>query len=158
MSTNIVNNNQPYAPNYEGFVGSLQDFRLTMGGVKPVVTKVAAYNAEAFEDVTQGDALFCRTSDGKLGKAIASDTREKAHVAGFAETTVSAGSTVRAIVRGLIATSGLNAGNIYFLSHLSAGAIRETPSTTAGHFVVPVGEAGNSAQFIVKVEPEILLS
>tara|TARA_B100000963_G_scaffold360712_1_gene392688 strand:- start:1512 stop:1985 length:474 start_codon:yes stop_codon:yes gene_type:complete len=157
MTTNTVNSNQPYSSNYVGFVGSLEDFRLTIGSI-PVVTKVVGYSAEVFENVTQGDALFCRNSDGKLGKAIANDTREKAHVAGFAETTVSAGSTVRAMVRGLIATSGLNAGNIYFLSHLSAGAITETPSTTAGHFVVPVGEAGTSAQFIIKVEPEILLS
>ena len=157
MTANTANNNQPYSSNYVGFVGSLEDFRLTIGSI-PIVTKVVGYSAEVFENVTQGDALFCRNSDGKLGKAIANDTREKAHVAGFAETTVSAGSTVRAMVRGLIATSGLNAGNIYFLSHLSAGAITETPSTTAGHFVVPVGEAGTSAQFIIKVEPEILLS
>ena len=157
MTANTANNNQPYSSNYVGFVGSLEDFRLTIGSV-PIVTKVVGYSAEVFENVTQGDALFCRNSDGKLGKAIANDTREKAHVAGFAETTVSTGSTVRAMVRGLIATSGLNAGNIYFLSHLSAGAITETPSTTAGHFVVPVGEAGTSAQFIIKVEPEILLS
>ena len=157
MSTNIINNNQPYPSNYVGFVGSLDDFRLTIGE-KAIVTKVVGYKAEVFENVTQGDALFCRNSDGKLGKAIANDTREKAHVAGFAETTASTGSTVRAMVRGLIATSGLNAGNIYFLSHLSAGAITETPSTSSGHFVVPVGEAGTSAQFIIKVEPEILLS
>ena len=157
MTANTANNNQPYSSNYVGFVGSLEDFRLTIGSI-PIVTKVVGYSAEVFENVTQGDALFCRNSDGKLGKAIANDTREKAHVAGFAETTVSTGSTVRAMVRGLIATSGLNAGNIYFLSHLSAGAITETPSTTAGHFVVPVGEAGTSAQFIIKVEPEILLS
>ena len=95
---------------------------------------------------------------GKIGKAIANDTREKAHVAGFAETTVSAGSNVRAIVRGVIATSGLNPGRNYFLSHLSAGAITETPSTTSGHFVVPVGESGTSAQFVIRIEPETLRS
>ena len=157
MATNITDN-QPYPENYEGLIGVLQDFKSTMGGAVPIVTKVVGYQAEAFENINQGDAVYSRSSDGKVGKAIANDTREKAHVAGFAETTVSTGSTVRAMVRGLIATSGLNAGNIYFLSHLSAGAIRETPSTTAGHFVVPVGEAGTSAQFIIKVEPEILLS
>jgi hypothetical protein len=148
--------NQPYSPNYEGFVGSLQDLRSTMP--TPIAFKVVGYVAETFEDVTQGQALFCRDSDGKLGKAIANDTREKAKVAGFAETTVSAGSNVRSIVRGIIATSGLNAGDRYFLSHTSAGDIVETPTTTAGHFVVPVGEAGTSAQFVIKVEPEVLLS
>tara|TARA_B100000900_G_scaffold409402_1_gene425272 strand:- start:645 stop:1109 length:465 start_codon:yes stop_codon:yes gene_type:complete len=148
--------NEPYSPNYVGFVGSLQDFRSTMP--TPIAFKVVGYNAEVFENVIQGDALFCRDSDGKLGKAIANDTREKAKVAGFAETTVSAGSNVRAIVRGVLATSGLNPGNRYFLSNSSAGAIIENPPTTAGHFVVPVGEAGTAAQFLIKVEPEILLS
>ena len=151
-----VNVNQPYSPNYEGFVGSLIDLKSTMPG--PIAFKVVGYQAECFEDVNQGEALFCRDSDGKLGKAIANDTREKAKVAGFAETTKSAGQQVRSMVRGIIATSGLNAGNSYFLSPSSAGGIVETPPTTAGHFVVPVGEAGTSAQFIIKVEPEILLS
>jgi hypothetical protein len=151
-----VNVNQPYTPNYEGFVGSLIDLKSTMPG--PIAFKVVGYQAECFEDVNQGEALFCRDSDGKLGKAIANDTREKAKVAGFAETTKSAGQQVRSMVRGIIATSGLNAGNSYFLSPSSAGGIVETPPTTAGHFVVPVGEAGTSAQFIIKVEPEILLS
>ena len=151
-----VTDNQPYSPNYEGLVGALQDYRLTMP--TPIAFKVVGYNAEVFENVVQGDALFCRDSDGKLGKAIANDTREKAHVAGFAETTVSAGSNVRAIVRGVIATSGLSPGRNYFLSHLSAGAITETPSTTSGHFVVPVGESGTSAQFVIRIEPETLRS
>tara|TARA_R100001460_G_scaffold50669_1_gene89126 strand:+ start:393 stop:857 length:465 start_codon:yes stop_codon:yes gene_type:complete len=151
-----VTDNQPYASNYEGFVGALQDFRLTMPA--PIVFKVIGYDAEVFEDVVQGDALFCRNSDGKLGKAIANDTREKAHVAGFAETTQSSGSNVRAIVRGVIATSGLNSGRNYFLSHLTAGAIIENPTTTSGHFVVPVGESGTSAQFVIRIEPETLRS
>tara|TARA_R100000773_G_C4144076_1_gene69147 strand:- start:49 stop:513 length:465 start_codon:yes stop_codon:yes gene_type:complete len=151
-----VTDNQPYASNYEGFVGALQDFRLTMPA--PIAFKVVGYNAEVFEDVVQGDALFCRNSDGKLGKAIANDTREKSHVAGFAETTQSTGSNVRAIVRGVIATSGLTAGRNYFLSHLTAGAIIENPTTTPGHFVVPVGESGTSAQFVIRIEPETLRS
>ena len=151
-----VSVNQPYSPNLEGLVGSLIDLRSTMPN--QIVFKVVGYKAECFENVNQGEALFCRDSDGKLGRAIANDTREKAKVAGFAETTQPAGQEVRALVRGVIATSGLNAGNLYFLSNSSAGAIIETPPTTSGHFVVPVGEAGTPAQFIIKVEPEILLS
>jgi len=156
MSTVDVKVNEPYSPNYVGLVGGLQDLRSTMPS--QIVFKVVGYSFEAFEDVVQGQALFCRNSDGKLGKAIANDTREKATVAGFAETTVSAGSNVRAIVRGIIATAGLNPGDRYFLSASSAGAIVENAPDTAGHFVVPVGEAGTAAQFIIKLEPEILLS
>ena len=31
------------------------------------------FNAVAFENVTEGDALYMRTSDGKVGKASAAD-------------------------------------------------------------------------------------
>ena len=93
-----------------------------------------------------------------VGKAIANDTFDKAKVAGIAETTQSAGQTVKVIVAGIVATSGLNAGDQYFLSAASAGAIVETPPTTAGHFVTRVGEAGSTGQFIVNAERPILLS
>jgi len=151
-----VENYIPYQPNAQGLTEVLLDLKSTMPS--QVVAKVTGYVTNCFEDVTQGDAVYSRASDGFIGKAIANDTEQKAQVAGFAETTQSAGQEVRALVRGVIATSGLNAGNLYFLSNSSAGGIIETPPTTAGHFVVPVGEAGTSAQFIIKVEPEILLS
>ena len=60
-----VDVNTRYAPNYVGVVGSLQDLRSTMPN--QIVFKVVGYVAECFEDVTQGEALFCRDSDGKLG-------------------------------------------------------------------------------------------
>ena len=73
--------NQPYPPNWEGFVGVLQDFQSTMP--TPIVYKIVGFDAVALEDVTQGDALYARASDGKLGKAIANDTADKATVAGL---------------------------------------------------------------------------
>ena len=115
-------------------------------------------DAVAFEDVNQGDALYARSSDGKLGKAIANDTMDKATVAGFAETTQSAGAVVRAIVRGVIATSGLNPGNFYYLSNTSSGAITTTAPTTSGHYQTVIGESGTAAQLIVKIEPPVLLA
>ena len=43
------------------------------------------FNATAFENVTEGDALFMRTSDGQVGKASAANgTLENAVVVGFA--------------------------------------------------------------------------
>ena len=64
--------NQPYPPNWEGFIGALQDFQSTMP--TPIVYKIVGFDAIALEDVTQGDALYARASDGKLGKAIADST------------------------------------------------------------------------------------
>ena len=148
--------NQPYPPNWEGFVGALQDFQSTMP--TPIVYKIVGFDAIALEDVTQGDALYARASDGQLGKAIANDTGDKATVAGIAETTKSAGQVVRAIVRGVVATSGLNPGNFYYLSNSSAGAITDTAPTTAGHYQTVIGEAGTAAQLVVKIEPPILLT
>ena len=57
-----------------------------------------------------------------------------------------------------MATSGLNAGDQYFLSAASAGAIVETPPSTAGQYVTRIGEAGSTGQFIVNAERPILLS
>ena len=54
---------EPYAANVEGLVAVLEDFRATMPN--PIVFKVVGYQALTFEDVTQGDALYSRTSDGK---------------------------------------------------------------------------------------------
>ena len=111
-----------------------------------------------FENVTQGDAVYARASDGFIGKAIGNDTFDKAKVAGFAETTETSGSQVRVLVRGIIATSGLNFGNEYFLSASSAGSITETPPTGSGNYLTRVGEAGSTGQFIIKIETPILLS
>ena len=148
--------NQPYAPNWEGFVGALQDFQSTMP--TPIVYKIVGFDAVAFEDVNQGDALYARSSDGKLGKAIANDTMDKATVAGFAETTQSAGAVVRAIVRGVTPTSGLNPGDFYYLSNASSGAITTTAPTTSGHYQTVIGESGTAAQLIIKIEPPVLLA
>ena len=148
--------NQPYPPNWEGFVGVLQDFQSTMP--TPIVYKVLGVEALTFEDVNQGDALYARSSDGKLGKAIANDTLDKATVAGIAETTQTAGSSVRAIIRGVVATSGLDPGDFYFLSNASAGAITKTAPTTSGHYQTVIGESGTAAQLIVKLEPPVLLA
>ena len=148
---------EPYAANVEGLVAILEDFRQTMPN--PIVFKVAAYRTEAFEDVSQGDALYSRTSDGKVGKAVANGTLDQAIVAGFAETTQTAGQIVRVIVSGQVAagTQTLDAGDIFFLSAASAGSITKTPPTTAGHFLTLVGEAANTSELIVRIKRPIQL-
>ena len=151
-----VENYIPYQPNAQGLTEALLDLKSSMGTSS--VFKVTGYEAVTFENVTQGDVFYARASDGQVGKARANDTFDKALVAGVVETTKSAGQTVRVIVAGIVSTSGLNAGDQYFLSAASAGAIVETPPSTAGQYVTRVGEAGGTGQFIVNAERPILLS
>ena len=151
-----VENNIPYQPNAQGFVEVLLDLKSTMP--TQTVFKVTGYVTTTFENVTQGDAVYSRASDGFIGKAIANDTFDKAKVAGIAETTQSSGAEVRVLTRGIVTTSGLNTGDLYFLSASSAGSITDTPPTGSGNYLTRVGEAGSTGQFIIKIEPPILLS
>ena len=147
---------QPYAANTEGLTAVLTDIVSTMPN--PIVFKVVGYVVNAFENVTQGDVLYSRTSDGQVGKAIANDTLDKAIVAGIVETTVTAGNEVRVIVTGQVAVStSLDPGDMYFLSAASAGSLTKTPPTTAGHYVTLVGEAGTSNQIVLKIKRPIQL-
>ena len=147
---------EPYAANAEGLTGVLTDIVSTMPN--PIVFKVVGYVVNAFENVTQGDVLYARASDGQVGKAIANDTLDKAVVAGIAETTVTQGNQVRVIVTGQVAVStSIEPGDIYFLSAASAGSLTKTPPTTAGHYVTLVGEAGTSNQIVLKIKRPIQL-
>jgi len=151
-----VLDNEPYLANDIGLVGALRDLKETMAGKQTY--SVVGYQCEVFENVTQGQALYCRASDGKVGKAIANDTMDKALVAGFAQTTKSTGQTVNVIVRGLLATSGLDQGDEYYLSAASAGAITKTAPSSASQYLTRIGEAAGSTELIIKLEPPILLS
>ncbi len=100
-----------------------------------------------------------RTSDGQVGKASASDgTLENSQVVGLANANTIANSTVKVIVIGLKTMSGLDAGDLYFLSPSTAGAITLTPPSSAGQAVVRVGEASTATQFAIRIEPPIKLS
>ena len=147
---------EPYEPNAEGLVGVLIDLKTTIAGQQ--VYSIIGFTADTFENVSQGDAVYARSSDGKVGKAIANDTFDKALVAGFAETTKTTGQLVQVVVRGLLATSGLDQGDEYYLSAASAGAITKTPPSSASEYLTRIGEAAGSTQLIIKLEPPILLS
>jgi len=146
---------RPYVPNFEGLNGVLLDLKATMSG--RTVYAVAGFGALAFEDVTQGAALYARASDGKVGLANASGTRDEATVVGFAQTAKTAGQEVRCLVVGVLALSGLDAGEPMFLA-TSDGAITKTPPTASGHYLVRVGEAATTANLAIQIEPPILLS
>lgn len=145
----------PYAPNYRGLVDALIDLKEGFPSFAPYRI---GFNAVTFENVTQGDALYLRSADGLVGRAIASGTLDEAYVAGFADTTKPSGEVVRVLITGLETISGLDAGDHYFLSASGAGAITTTSPSTAGHYVVRVGEAISANEFSIQLEPPILLN
>ena len=145
----------PYENNFRGLVDALLDLKEGFPTFSPLQV---GFNATAFQDVTDGDALFMRTSDGQVGKASAADgTIENATVVGFANSTVSANSTVKVIVVGLKTLSSLNPGDLFFLSDSTAGAITTTPPSGAGKAITRVGEASTATDFAIHVEPPVLL-
>ncbi len=145
----------PYAPNYRGLVDALIDLKESFPTFIPFRV---GFNATTFENVSQGDALYLRSSDGLVGRAIASGTLDQAFVVGFADTTKASGEVVRVLVTGVEAMSGLDAGDHYFLSAAGAGAITTTAPTTPGQYVVRVGEAVSGSEIAIQIEPPILLS
>ena len=145
----------PYENNMRGLVDALIDLKEGFPTFAPLQV---GFNATAFQDVTDGDALYMRTSDGQVGKASAADgTIENATVVGFANATVSANSTVKVIVTGLKTLSSLNAGDLFFLSDSTAGAITTSAPSGAGKAVTRVGEASTATDLAIHIEPPILL-
>ena len=147
---------QPYEPNYRGLVDAIIELKEGFPAYAP--TRVA-FEATAFEAVSAGDALYMRTSDGQVGKASASNGNlENANVIGFADEDTSSSATARVIIIGIEEMTGLDAGDLYYLSATTAGAITKTPPSTAGQAVTRLGEAATATDFCNHIEPPILLS
>ena len=145
----------PYENNMRGLVDALIDFKEGFPTFAPLQV---GFNATAFQDNTNGDALYMRTSDGQVGKASAADgTIENATVVGFANATVSANSTVKVVVAGLKTLSSLDPGDLFFLSDSTAGAITATAPSGAGKAITRVGEASTATDLAIHIEPPILL-
>jgi len=83
-------------------------------------------------------------------------TRDQATVVGFAQTSKLAGEEVRCLIVGLLSTSGLNAGKVYYLS-TNPGDITETPPSGSGEYVTRIGEASTTSNLIIQLEVPILL-
>lgn len=145
---------EPYAPNFRGLVDALIDLK---EGFPVRSAGSLEIDLIAGENLTQGQAVYIDTTDGEVYKAIASGTVDQATVLGFAKENKNAGLTITIQVGGVLSVSGLNEGEIYFLSAVSAGSITLTPPSTAGQFVTRVGEAGSPAQLCIKPEVPILL-
>ena len=61
----------PYENNMRGLVDALLDLKEGFPTFSPADR--IGFNATCFENVTEGDALYMRTSDGQVGKASAAD-------------------------------------------------------------------------------------
>ena len=146
----------PYEPNFRGLTDAIIDLKEGFPTFAPLQI---GFDAETFEAVADGDALFIRTSDGKVGKASAADgTLEDATVIGFANTAGILGATIKVVVIGIKTFSSLNAGDLHFLSPTTAGAITTTAPSSAGQAVVRVGESVTTTEFAIQPEPPILLT
>ena len=156
IANNFTMTRQPYEPNYRGLVDAVIDVKEGFPNFAPLQV---GFDATAFENVSEGEALYMRTSDGQVGKASAADgTVENATVVGFANADPTANSTVKVIVVGIKTMSGLDAGDLYFLSPSTAGAITLTPPSSAGQAVVRLGEAATTTSLAIQIEPPIKLS
>ena len=145
---------QPYEPNYRGLVDAIIDMK---EGFPTFAPSRVGFDATVFEDVSDGDALFMRSSDGQCGLAQADGTADEALVVGFADANATAGGQVKVLVAGLLDNqTGIDASGIFYLS-TTAGEITTTPPSTAGQFVTRVGEGATTTEFSIQLEPPIRL-
>ena len=83
---------------------------------------------------------------------------ENAFVIGFANISALTGESLQVAVAGLKDISGLDAGDLFFLSATTAGAITATPPSSAGQAVVRIGEAATATKLSIQIEPPVKLS
>ena len=146
---------RPYDHNYGGLVEALIDLK---DGFPTFAPERVGFDATTFEAVSDGDALYMRSSDGKVGKAQADGSLDEAVVVGFADDDAAIDSTVKVLVAGLLDyPSAIDPGDVYFLS-TTAGEITLTAPSTAGQYVTRVGEGATTTEFSIQIEPPILLS
>ncbi len=156
IANNVNLGREPYAPNYRGLVDAVIDLK---EGFPTFAPAQVTFGATAFEAVTEGDALYMRTSDGKVGKASAANGAiENAFVIGFANISALTGESLQVVVAGLKDISGLDAGDLFFLSPSTAGAITATPPSPAGQAGVRIGEAATASKLSIQIEPPVKLS
>ena len=147
---------QPYEPNYRGLVDALIDLK---EGFPTFAPTRLSFDATAFENVGDGDALYMRAADGQVGKASAADgSLENCHVIGLADSATSASGACKVITTGVkTMPSTVDPGDIYYLSASTAGAISTTIPSSSGQGVVRIGEGATTSIFSIRIEPPIRL-
>tara|TARA_Y100001973_G_scaffold16138_1_gene23438 strand:+ start:2326 stop:2865 length:540 start_codon:yes stop_codon:yes gene_type:complete len=149
---------RPYEPNYRGLIDAIIDVKDGFPEQVSTAPTSIGYNVTTFENVANGDAVYMRTSDGKVGKASAANgSLENAHVIGFANAAASTGEQVKILVAGMKTMSSIDPGDLYFLSPTTAGAITTTAPTGSGQAVTRVGEGATSTSFSIYLEPPVKL-
>ena len=147
---------QPYAPNYRGLVDAVIDLKEGFPTFSPIRV---GFDATTFEAVSNKDALYMRSADGQVGKATAaSGSSEAANVVGFADSDKGSGETVKVVVVGIKTMTSLDAGDLYYLSPSTAGAITTTAPSGSGQAVTRLGEAATTTTLAIQIEPPIKLS
>jgi len=147
---------QPYEPNYRGLVDALIDLK---EGFPTFAPTRLSFDATAFENVAEGDALYMRAADGQVGKASAANgSLENCHVIGLADAVTTASGTCKVITTGVkTMPSTVDPGDIYYLSASTAGAISTTIPSSSGQAVVRIGEGATTSVFSIRIEPPIRL-
>ena len=155
-ANNFAKTRQPYEPNYRGLVDALIDVK---DGFPTFAPTRLSFDATAFENVGNGDALYMRASDAQVGKASAADgSLENAHVIGFADAATSATGTCKVVTMGTKTMPfTLDPGDLYYLSPTTAGAITTTIPSTSGQAIARVGEPGTTAIFSIRIDPPVRL-
>ena len=145
---------QPYEPNYRGLVDALIDVK---EGFPTFAPTRLSFDATAFENVSEGDALYMRASDGQVGKSSAANgSLENCHVIGFADATTSATGTCKVVTTGIkTMPSTVDPGDIYYLSSSTAGAITTTVPSSSGQAITRVGEGATTTIFSIRIEPPV---
>ena len=145
---------QPYEPNYRGLVDALIDVK---EGFPTFAPTRLSFDATAFENVADGDALYMRASDGQVGKASAANgSLENCHVIGFADAATSATGTCKVVTTGIkTMPSTVDPGDIYYLSSSTAGAITTTVPSSSGQAITRVGEGATTTIFSIRIEPPV---
>lgn len=143
----------PYAPNARGLTDALIDFKDSF--VITSVKKIVSFKVTTAANVTQGRALYMNSS-GEVSHATNNGTLEEATVIGFANQTKSTGEEVDVLLAGVLSSSGLSPGQYYFLG--SNGALISTaPTSPSANYLTRLGEAASTSEFMVQIEPAILL-
>lgn len=152
-----------YPANTGGVIKALLDLKTAIGsggggGGGGGSADTVELSITAGEAVALDDAVYLHT-DGKVYKAINSDTRAKATVVGVVKTAANANANATIVLRGKVTSVGAfgAAGNVLWLSN-SAGQISNTVTTVSGDFITKVGTALDADNLVVMIEPPVELA
>jgi hypothetical protein len=111
----------------------------------------------AGENLSVGNLVYISTGTGNdsgrtSGRAYKTDASndDRVEVIGFVSKAASTGNAVEIQTSGLITgLSGLTAGQMYYASPSTPGAITSTPPSTGGQWIVAIGVAYNSTSLVL---------